>query len=178
MTLELRSEPAPSLAIDTESATKVQEEALGNPGSQQLHFMKKISAVFDDSNHFKELLHASSLTHPMLEAKTDVSKLHVRNIQDLKRVVTTHLSMSFCDLCLKNRPVFTSEQVLYTKAGLAQHKEKGDDEGPLKEANFKGHPKCRCVWSVLSSELSTVPFHSHTIGALLHIQTAELHRGV
>jgi hypothetical protein len=107
--------------------------------------MRKISAVFDDSQHFEELLHASSLTHPMLEAKTDVNKLNIRNISDLKRVVSTHLSMVFCELCLVHRPVFTSEQVLYTKATLAQHRDKGDEGGPLKEASFKGHPKCRCA---------------------------------
>lgn len=128
-----------------------QEESLSTGGHGHMRFMKKISAVFDDAKHFSELLHASSLTHPMLEAKSDVTKLHIRSIQDLKRVISTQLSMSFCELCLKNRPVFTSEQVLYTKAGLAQHNAKGDDEGPLKEANFKGHPKCRCACCNLCS---------------------------
>lgn len=121
----------------------MQGKASRNSGNQSLFFMKKISAVFDDREHYQALFHASSLTHPLLEAETDVSKLQIRNIGELKKVIKTHLSMSFCDLCLKHRPVFTSEQVLYAKASLAVHMEKGDSEGPLKEANFKGHPKCR-----------------------------------
>lgn len=99
--------------------------------------------MFDDEQHFNEMLHMSGLTHPLLEEKTDVTKLHIKGLNELKRVVHTHLSMSFCELCLKHRPVFPSEQVLYTKKLLEQHMSKGDEDGPLKEANFKGHPKCR-----------------------------------
>lgn len=83
------------------------------------------------------------MSHPKLEEVTDVSKLTIKGIKDLRRIIETKLNLSFCDLCLKNRPVFTSEQLLYTKEGLHAHKNKGDPDGPLKDANFKGHPKCR-----------------------------------
>lgn len=114
-----------------------------SPVNHSLLYMKKIDAIFDDADHFKLLDRMISLSHPSLEEVTDVSKLTIKSIKDLRRIIETKLSLSFCDLCLKNRPVFTSEQVLYTKQGLQVHKNKGDPDGPLKEANFKGHPKCR-----------------------------------
>lgn len=106
-------------------------------------FMKKIDAIFDDADHFQLLDRMIGLSHPKLEEVTDVSKLTIRGIKDLRRIIQTKLNLSFCDLCLKNRPVFTSEQVLYTRDSLHTHKNNGDPSGPLKEANFKGHPKCR-----------------------------------
>jgi hypothetical protein len=90
------------------------------------------------------------LTHPRLEAATDSSRLHIRNADDLKRIVQTKLDLYFCDLCLDNRQVFTSEQVLYTRDELREHKVKGDPSGPLKDANFKGHPKCEYATSLMS----------------------------
>jgi hypothetical protein len=50
--------------------------------------------------------------------------------------------LHFCDLCLKGRKVFISEQVLYSKRDLDRHNRTGDDAGPLAEAGFKGHPPC------------------------------------
>jgi hypothetical protein len=39
--------------------------------------------------------------------------------------------------------VFISEQVLYSKSDLERHMRTGDDEGPMAESGFKGHPLCR-----------------------------------
>lgn len=39
--------------------------------------------------------------------------------------------------------VFVSEQILYDKDGLHRHMHKGDSDGPLGIAGFKGHPLCR-----------------------------------
>ena len=118
-----------------------------------LHWLASISGIFDEEGHLKQIRKASSLTHPKLEEVTDVDKLHIKTAADLQRIIKTKLSLHFCELCFENRQVFTSEQLLYTKAELHEHKTKGDSEGPLKEAQFKGHPKCQCVtaMSVLSS---------------------------
>jgi hypothetical protein len=104
-----------------------------------------MDAIFDDRDHFLAMKETSGLTHPRLAETTDVSKLHIRNVRDLRRIIETKLHLFFCDLCLKHRPVFTSEQLLYTRAELQEHKTRGDPSGPLKQDNFKGHPKCKCV---------------------------------
>jgi E3 ubiquitin-protein ligase ZNF598 len=104
-----------------------------------------MDAIFDDRDHFLDMKKKSGLTHPRLAETTDVTKLHIRSVRDLRRIIETKLQLVFCDLCLKHRPVFTSEQLLYTKAELQEHKTRGDPSGPLKQDNFKGHPKCKCV---------------------------------
>lgn len=38
--------------------------------------------------------------------------------------------------------VFVCEQLLYTKTTLDQHLKSGDEDGPLAESGFKGHPQC------------------------------------
>ena len=39
--------------------------------------------------------------------------------------------------------MFLSEQVAYTRAQLERHQRHGDEEGPLAESGFRGHPECR-----------------------------------
>lgn len=136
----------------------VQVKAQGPAGrAEGLFYLKRIDAIFDDEDHFKHIEAISGLTHPRLEEVTDVSKLHIRSVKDLKRIVSTKLGLSFCDLCLDHRQVFTSEQMLYSRDDLKLHNAKGDADGPLKESNFKGHPRCQCAsrhcctcWAVLS----------------------------
>ena len=99
--------------------------------SQGLWYLRSIAGIFDDQDHFKKMKSVSGLTHPKLEAVTDVSKLHIRSVADLQRIVRTKLELQFCEICLANRQVFTSEQLLYTKEELQEHKNKGDPEGPL-----------------------------------------------
>lgn len=123
---------------------KLQEKAK-SPRHPELIFMKKINAIFDDIDQYRELDRMLGLTHPKLEEVTDVSKLTIKGIKDLKRIIDGKLNLSFCDLCLKHRPVFIPEQMLYTKAELHVHNTKGDPDGSLKEANFKGHPRCKCA---------------------------------
>lgn len=120
----------------------MQEHAKRGKG---LWYLKSIAGIFDDQEHFKRIKAVSGLTHPALEEVTDVSQLHIRSVVDLQRIVRTKLDLNFCDICLSYRQVFTSEQLLYTKEGLLEHKQKGDAEGPLAEAQFKGHPRCQCV---------------------------------
>jgi len=48
-----------------------------------------------------------------------------------------------CDLCTRNKKVFTHEHELFTKDELRRHEEKGDDKpGAADQSGFRGHPRC------------------------------------
>jgi len=48
-----------------------------------------------------------------------------------------------CDLCTRNKKVFTHEHELFTFGGLRQHEKFGDDNpGAIDQSGFRGHPEC------------------------------------
>ena len=48
-----------------------------------------------------------------------------------------------CDLCSRNKKVFTHEHELYTTPELRKHEKFGDDNpGAVDQSGFKGHPEC------------------------------------
>ena len=48
-----------------------------------------------------------------------------------------------CDLCTRNKKVFTHEHELYTLPELRKHERFGDDTpGAVDQSGFKGHPEC------------------------------------
>lgn len=48
-----------------------------------------------------------------------------------------------CDLCSRNKKVFTHEFTLFTDKELQKHMSKGDDNpGAVDQSGFKGHPLC------------------------------------
>ncbi|KAL1591621.1 hypothetical protein SLS60_011871 [Paraconiothyrium brasiliense] len=48
-----------------------------------------------------------------------------------------------CDLCTRNKKVFTHEHELFTFAELRKHQKFGDDNpGAIDQSGFKGHPEC------------------------------------
>lgn len=48
-----------------------------------------------------------------------------------------------CDLCTRNKKVFTHEHDLYTFGELRKHEKFGDDNpGAVDQSGFKGHPEC------------------------------------
>ncbi|KAF2669655.1 hypothetical protein BT63DRAFT_373486 [Microthyrium microscopicum] len=62
---------------------------------------------------------------------------------DLHRHVREKHNKTMCDLCVRNKKVFTHEHELYTKEELKRHQEKGDDKpGTVDQSGFRGHPKC------------------------------------
>lgn len=62
---------------------------------------------------------------------------------DLHRHVKTAHNKMMCDLCTRNKKVFTHEHELFTKDELRRHEEKGDDKpGAADQSGFRGHPKC------------------------------------
>ncbi|KAF2109129.1 Mnd1 family-domain-containing protein, partial [Lophiotrema nucula] len=62
---------------------------------------------------------------------------------DLHRHVKTAHGKVMCDLCTRNKKVFTHEHELFTYAELRKHQKFGDDNpGAIDQSGFKGHPEC------------------------------------
>lgn len=62
---------------------------------------------------------------------------------DLHRHVKSVHHMVMCDLCTRNKKVFTHEHELFTIAELRKHEKFGDDNpGAVDQSGFKGHPEC------------------------------------
>ncbi|KAM3414676.1 E3 ubiquitin-protein ligase hel2 [Cercospora zeina] len=62
---------------------------------------------------------------------------------DLHRHVRSVHQKVMCDLCTRNKKVFTHEHELFTHAELKRHDKFGDDNpGAVDQSGFKGHPEC------------------------------------
>lgn len=62
---------------------------------------------------------------------------------DLHRHVKSVHHKILCDLCTRNKKVFTHEHELFTVAELRKHEKFGDDNpGAVDQSGFKGHPEC------------------------------------
>ncbi|PGH12678.1 hypothetical protein AJ80_06621 [Polytolypa hystricis UAMH7299] len=62
---------------------------------------------------------------------------------DLHRHVKSKHSNVMCDLCTRNKKVFTHEHELFTVSQLRKHERHGDDNpGALDQSGFRGHPEC------------------------------------
>ncbi|KAH8731400.1 hypothetical protein GQ44DRAFT_604106 [Phaeosphaeriaceae sp. PMI808] len=62
---------------------------------------------------------------------------------DLHRHVKTAHGKVMCDLCTRNKKVFTHEHELFTHPELRKHQKFGDDNpGAIDQSGFKGHPEC------------------------------------
>ncbi|KAI1621316.1 nuclear receptor [Exophiala viscosa] len=62
---------------------------------------------------------------------------------DLHRHVKTKHGKMMCDLCTRNKKVFTHEHELFTFGELRKHEKYGDDNpGAVDQSGFKGHPEC------------------------------------
>ncbi|OQU99534.1 hypothetical protein CLAIMM_05155 [Cladophialophora immunda] len=62
---------------------------------------------------------------------------------DLHRHVKTKHGKVMCDLCTRNKKVFTHEHDLFTLGELRKHEKFGDDNpGAVDQSGFKGHPEC------------------------------------
>lgn len=67
----------------------------------------------------------------------------LRSWPDLHRHVRTAHSKLLCDLCSRNKKVFTHEHTLFTAIDLRKHERSGDDQpGSENQSGFKGHPEC------------------------------------
>ena len=62
---------------------------------------------------------------------------------DLHRHVKSVHQKVLCDLCTRNKKVFTHEHELFTVQDLKKHEKFGDDHpGAVDQSGFKGHPEC------------------------------------
>lgn len=62
---------------------------------------------------------------------------------DLHRHVKTKHGKIMCDLCTRNKKVFTHEHELFSYGELRKHERYGDDNpGAIDQSGFKGHPEC------------------------------------
>ncbi|KAK8117368.1 C2H2 finger domain-containing protein [Apiospora kogelbergensis] len=62
---------------------------------------------------------------------------------DLHRHVRSTHSKKMCDLCTRNKKVFTHEHELFTDKELEKHMRNGDDRpGAVDQTGFRGHPLC------------------------------------
>ncbi|KAI1390426.1 uncharacterized protein F4822DRAFT_235845 [Hypoxylon trugodes] len=62
---------------------------------------------------------------------------------DLHRHVRAIHHKKMCDLCTRNKKVFTHEHELFTDKELERHMRHGDDQpGAVDQTGFKGHPLC------------------------------------
>ncbi|KAJ4854724.1 uncharacterized protein T069G_10282 [Trichoderma breve] len=62
---------------------------------------------------------------------------------DLHRHVKSAHRKRMCDLCTRNKKVFTHEHELFTDKELEKHMRHGDDKpGAADQTGFKGHPLC------------------------------------
>ncbi|KAI1134041.1 hypothetical protein F5Y05DRAFT_399881 [Hypoxylon sp. FL0543] len=62
---------------------------------------------------------------------------------DLHRHVRSSHHKKMCDLCTRNKKVFTHEHELFTDKELERHMRHGDDQpGAADQTGFKGHPLC------------------------------------
>lgn len=62
---------------------------------------------------------------------------------DLHRHVRAVHHKKMCDLCTRNKKVFTHEHEMFTDKELGEHMRKGDDKpGAVDQTGFKGHPLC------------------------------------
>ncbi|CAJ2500814.1 Uu.00g036670.m01.CDS01 [Anthostomella pinea] len=62
---------------------------------------------------------------------------------DLHRHVRSAHHKKMCDLCMRNKKVFTHEHELFTDKELEKHMRHGDDQpGAVDQTGFRGHPLC------------------------------------
>ncbi|KAK3400478.1 hypothetical protein B0T20DRAFT_146477 [Sordaria brevicollis] len=62
---------------------------------------------------------------------------------DLHRHVRSVHSKKLCDLCTRNKKVFTHEHEMFSDKELREHMSRGDDKpGAVDQTGFKGHPLC------------------------------------
>ncbi|PNH12741.1 LIM domain and RING finger protein [Tetrabaena socialis] len=110
--------------------------------SRELFALPEVEGFFDDEAHLQTIRALCGFTHPVLAA-AGRSAPKFNDFTSLKRHIESTCSQFFCDICIKGRKIFLSEQLLYSKDALRRHQDTGDESGPLAESGFKGHPSCK-----------------------------------
>lgn len=73
------------------------------------------------------------------------------SIENLKSHLKNKHQLTFCDICLEQKPIFLFEQKHYTNEALKQHMKTGDTQKSPNQTPF--HPWCQfCQWFALDGE--------------------------
>jgi hypothetical protein len=121
--------------IFTDDPTKLFEEFPSGPlykSDDNLGIRFENAEIFEDS--------VLLLRYNCPDSDCDVACL---GWPDLHRHVKTVHQKVMCDLCTRNKKVFTHEHELFTYKELQKHQRFGDDNpGSIDQSGFRGHPEC------------------------------------
>ena len=121
--------------IFTDDATKRYEDFV------EANF-KEIDEVLGIKYEQKEI-HSDTLLLLRYNCPDESCDIACRGWPDLHRHVRSVHHKVLCDLCTRNKKVFTHEHELFTQQDLKKHEKFGDDHpGAVDQSGFKGHPEC------------------------------------
>ena len=88
-------------------------------------------------------IHSDTLLLLRYNCPDESCDIACRGWPDLHRHVRSIHHKVLCDLCTRNKKVFTHEHELFTQQELKKHEKFGDDHpGAVDQSGFKGHPEC------------------------------------
>ena len=88
-------------------------------------------------------IHSDTLLLLRYNCPDESCDIACRGWPDLHRHVRNVHHKVLCDLCTRNKKVFTHEHELFTQQDLKKHEKFGDDHpGAVDQSGFKGHPEC------------------------------------
>ncbi|KAI8981680.1 hypothetical protein BDF20DRAFT_818127 [Mycotypha africana] len=104
------------------------------------YYDKKYGIRFETEEMYNETLVLLQHNCPDMECEADAFD----SWNELKRhVKQAHQGKLLCDLCLRNKKIFSHEHTLYTNAQLPKHYREGDASfNKEDETGFTGHPEC------------------------------------
>ncbi|KAI8091018.1 uncharacterized protein B0P05DRAFT_504577 [Gilbertella persicaria] len=101
-------------------------------------YHKKYDIRFETKEMYKETLILLQYNCPEQDCEEAFE-----NWNELKRHVKQVHERVCCDLCLRNKKIFSHEHTLYTNAQLQKHYREGDASfNKEDETGFTGHPEC------------------------------------
>ena len=96
-----------------------------------------------DIKYEQKEIHSDTLLLLRYNCPDESCDIACRGWPDLHRHVRSIHHKVLCDLCTRNKKVFTHEHELFTQQDLRKHEKFGDDHpGAVDQSGFKGHPEC------------------------------------
>ncbi|KAI9814775.1 MAG: hypothetical protein M1827_003041 [Pycnora praestabilis] len=132
---EIEAESSAEYVIFTDDASKRYEDFI------EIDFARKddnLGVKYENMEIFEDTVLLLRYNCP--ESSCDVACM---GWPDLHRHVKSVHHEVMCDLCTRNKKVFTHEHELFTVPELRRHEKFGDDNpGAIDQSGFKGHPEC------------------------------------
>ena len=72
----------------------------------ELFHLPSVDAYFDDKKHFEEIRSLCGYTHPVFDSNA-VPTPKFGNLQEMRKHIEASFKMSFCDICISSRKVWT-----------------------------------------------------------------------